>query len=110
MLKKKTMSDKLKYEEAIIQGLKTVFDPEIPVNVYDLGLIYKIEVLDSMDVEVEMTLTAPGCPVADYILNEVKEKVEMVPDIKTCTVNLVFEPAWDKDMMSEAAQLELGML
>lgn len=104
------MKDLLKYEEAIIEGLKTVFDPEIPVNVYDLGLIYSIDIKDSMDVEVEMTLTAPGCPMADYIVNEVKEKVEQVDDIKECTVELTFEPAWDKDMMSEEAQLELGML
>lgn len=104
------MGDLLKYEEAIIDGLKTVFDPEIPVNVYDLGLIYEIDIKETMDVEVEMTLTAPGCPMADYIVNEVKEKVEQVEDIKECTVNLVFEPAWDKDMMTEEAQLELGML
>lgn len=104
------MIDTLKYEEAIILSLKTVFDPEIPVNVYDLGLIYEIDIKETMDVEVEMTLTAPGCPMADYIVNEVKEKVEMCTDIKECTVNLVFEPMWDKDMMTEEAQLELGML
>lgn len=104
------MSDLLRYEEAVILALKTVFDPEIPVNVFDLGLIYSVDVKESMEVEIEMTLTAPGCPMADYIVNEVKEKVEMIEDIKKCTVNLVFEPAWDKDMMSEEAQLELGML
>ncbi len=104
------MSDLLRYEEAVILALKTVFDPEIPVNVYDLGLIYGVDVKESMDVEIEMTLTAPGCPMADYLVNEVKEKVEMISDIKSCTVNLVFEPAWTKDMMSEEALLELGML
>lgn len=104
------MKDLTKYNEGIIDALKTVFDPEIPVNVYDLGLIYEIDIKDSMDVEVEMTLTAPGCPMADYIVNEVKEKTESVEGIKECTVNLVFEPAWDKDMMTEEAQLELGML
>lgn len=102
--------DRLKYEEAIIAALRTVYDPEIPVNVYDLGLIYKIDVKDSMDVDVEMTLTAPGCPMADYIVNEVKEKVEQCEDIKECVVNLVFEPEWDKDMMTDEAKLELGML
>lgn len=104
------MADILKYEEAIIANLRTVFDPEIPVNVYDLGLIYEIEIKENMDVRVEMTLTAPGCPMADYIVNEVKEKVEMTEDIKECEVDLVFEPAWDKDMMTEEAKLELGML
>lgn len=104
------MTDTLKHEEAIIEALRTVFDPEIPVNVYDLGLIYEIDVKDSMDVDIEMTLTAPGCPMADYIVGEVKEKAESCEDIKECTVNLVFEPAWDKDMMTEEAKLELGML
>lgn len=104
------MSDLLRYEEAVVQSLKTVFDPEIPVNVYDLGLIYSIDVKETLDVEIEMTLTAPGCPMADYIINEVKEKVEMVKDIKICTVNLVFEPIWNKDMMTDEAKLELGML
>lgn len=104
------MEDILKYEEAVIANLRTVFDPEIPVNVYDLGLIYEIEVKDDMNVRVEMTLTAPGCPMADYIVAEVKEKVELVEEIKECEVDLVFEPAWDKDMMTEEAQLELGML
>lgn len=104
------MKDVIKYEEAIIEALRTVYDPEIPVNVYDLGLIYTIDVKDTMAVDLEMTLTAPGCPMADYIVNEVKEKVEMVEGISECHVNLVFEPAWDKDMMTEEAQLELGML
>lgn len=104
------MEDKLKYEEAIIQALRTVFDPEIPVNVYDLGLIYSIDIKDDMDVAIEMTLTAPGCPMADYIVGEVKEKTEMIPAVNTCTVELTFEPAWDKDMMTEEAKLELGML
>ena len=104
------MEDKLKYEEAIIQALRTVFDPEIPVNVYDLGLIYSIDIKDNMDVTIEMTLTAPGCPMADYIVGEVKEKTEMIPAIGTCTVELTFEPAWDKDMMTDEAKLELGML
>lgn len=104
------MKNKIEHEEAVIQALRTVFDPEIPVNVYDLGLIYSIDVKDSLDVTIEMTLTAPGCPMADYILGEVKEKTEMIPAIKTCTVELTFEPTWDKDMMTEEAKLELGML
>lgn len=104
------MEDKLKLEEAVIAALRTVFDPEIPVNVYDLGLIYSIDIKDNMDVSIEMTLTAPGCPMADYILGEVKEKTELVPEIQTCTVDLTFEPEWNKDMMTEEALLELGML
>ncbi len=104
------MVDKKRLEENIIENLRTVYDPEIPVNVYDLGLIYELKISDEMDAEIVMTLTAPGCPMADYIVNEVKEKVEMVVDIKECTVNLVFEPIWDKDMMTEEAKLELGML
>ncbi|MDR1653499.1 MAG: SUF system Fe-S cluster assembly protein [Prevotellaceae bacterium] len=97
-------------EERIVQMLKTVYDPEIPVNVYDLGLIYKVDLHDNGDVDIDMTLTAPNCPVADYIVEDVKMKVEAVEGIKNVTVNLVFDPAWDKEMMSEDAKLELGFL
>jgi len=90
--------------------LKTVFDPEIPVNVYDLGLIYKIEVEENGIVLIDMTLTAPNCPAADFIMEDVRQKVESVQGVNTATVNLVFEPEWDKDMMSEEAKLELGFL
>ena len=100
----------LQTEEAIVKVLKTVYDPEIPVNVYDLGLIYKIDVDDEKNVQIDMTLTAPGCPLADFIMEDVRMKVEAVEGIKRVTINLVFEPEWNKDMMSEEAQLELGLL
>lgn len=100
----------LELEEKIVESLKTIYDPEIPVNIYDLGLIYKVEVQEANQVEVEMTLTAPGCPAADYILEEVHNKVGEVDGVQGVVVNLVFDPAWDKEMMSEEAKLELGML
>jgi len=103
-------ADKFAIEERIIEMLKTVFDPEIPVNVYDLGLIYKIEVEENGIVLIDMTLTAPNCPAADFIMVDVRQKVESVEGVNTANVNLVFEPEWDKDMMSEEAKLELGFL
>jgi len=101
---------KFEIEEKIVAMLKTVFDPEIPVNVYDLGLIYKIDVSDSGVVNIDMTLTAPNCPAADFIMEDVRQKVESVDGVSAATINLVFEPEWDKDMMSEEAKLELGFL
>ncbi|MCK9311658.1 MAG: iron-sulfur cluster assembly protein [Bacteroidales bacterium] len=100
----------LQTEESIVRMLKTVYDPEIPINVYDLGMIYKIEVTEGGDVFLEMTLTAPNCPAADFIMEDVRMKVESVEGIKNVTINLVFDPAWDKDMMTEEAKLELGFL
>jgi FeS assembly SUF system protein len=100
----------LTIEEAIVRMLKTVYDPEIPVNIYDLGMIYKIEVPTEGEVFLEMTFTAPNCPAADFILEDVRMKVESVEGVKNLTINLVFDPAWDKDMMSEEAKLELGFL
>ena len=100
----------LKTEEDIVKVLKTVYDPEIPVNVYDLGLIYKIEVDDEKNIQIVMTLTAPGCPLAAYIIEDVRMKVESVDGVKSVTVNLVFEPEWNRYMMSEEAQLELEFL
>lgn len=97
-------------EEKIVAMLKTVYDPEIPVNVYDLGLIYKIDVADSGDVTIDMTLTAPNCPAADFIMEDVRQKIESIEGVGNATVNLVFEPEWDKDMMTEEAKLELGFL
>lgn len=97
-------------EQKIVEVLKTVFDPEIPVNVYDLGLIYKIDVSETGNTIVDMTLTAPNCPAADFIMEDVRMKVESVKGVASTTVNLVFEPEWDKDMMSEEAKLELGFL
>lgn len=89
--------------------LKTVFDPEIPVNVYDLGLIYRID-LNGSDLEVDMTLTAPNCPAADFIAEDVKEKLSSIDGIDNVKINLVFEPEWSQDMISEEGKLELGLL
>lgn len=89
--------------------LRTVYDPEIPVNIYDLGLIYNIEENDGI-VKIEMTLTAPNCPAADFIIEDVRMKVESIENVKNVDIQLVFEPEWDKDMMSEEAKLELGLL
>lgn len=101
---------KQKIEENIVKMLKTVYDPEIPVDVYELGLIYGINVLDSGDVIIEMTLTAPNCPAADFMVEDVRIKVESVEGVKSVDVNIVFEPEWNQDMMSEEAKLELGFL
>ena len=101
---------KLKIEERIIDMLKTVYDPEIPVNVYDLGLIYKIDLQDDGELTIDMTLTAPNCPAAEFIMEDVRQKVESVDGVKAAQVNLVFEPEWDKDMMTEEPKLELGFL
>lgn len=101
---------KFDIEQRIVTMLKTVFDPEIPVDVYDLGLIYKIDVSDKNEVTIDMTLTAPNCPAADFILEDVRMKVDSIEGVASTTINLVFEPQWDKDMMSEEAKLELGFL
>ena len=103
-----TQEEKTLLEERIVDVLKTVYDPEIPVNIYDLGMIYKIDVQEDSSVELDMTFTAPNCPAADYILEDVRTKVESVEGVKSSTVNLVFEPAWDQSMMSEEARVELG--
>lgn len=104
------MPTQYEIEEKIVAMLKTVYDPEIPVDVYNLGLIYKIDVTDEGDVTVDMTLTAPNCPAAEFIMEDVRQKLESIDGVKSATVNLVFEPEWDKDMMSEEAKLELGFL
>lgn len=104
------MMTKIELEEKIIKMLKTVYDPEIPVDIYELGLIYKIDVTDDFYVNIDMTLTAPNCPAADFIVEDVRQKVESIEGVKGASVNLVFEPEWDKDMMSEEAKLELGFL
>ena len=105
-----TEDEKLALQERIIEALKTVYDPEIPVNIYDLGLIYRIELMDDGRAEVDMTLTAPNCPAADFLVEDVKQKVGSVDGINEVNVNIVFEPEWNKDMMSEEAKLELGFL
>ena len=104
------MNEFLEKEEQIVRMLKTVFDPEIPVNIYDLGLIYKIDLNDEGYLSIDMTLTAPNCPAVDFIVEDVRMKVGGVEGIKNVEVNIVYEPAWDKSMMSEEAQLELGFL
>ena len=97
--------------DKVVDLLKTVYDPEIPVNVYDLGLIYRIELSDEGDaLSVDMTLTAPNCPAADFIMEDVRQKLETIDELSRVDVNLVFEPEWDKDMMSDEAKLELGFL
>lgn len=103
-------SDKLALEEKIVKMLKTVFDPEIPVNVYDLGLIYNVDITDCSQVKIDMTLTAPNCPAADFIIEDIRIKVESIEGVKGVDINLVFEPEWHQDMMTEEAKLELGFL
>jgi len=97
-------------EAEIVKTLKTIYDPEIPVDIYDLGLIYAIDVDDDNNVEIKMTLTAPNCPMADQLLNEVHEKINAIKAVKEAKINLVFDPPWDKSMMSEEAMLDLGLL
>ncbi len=102
--------DLMKLEETILTVLKTVYDPEIPVNIYDLGLIYSVDIDDEANVVIDMTLTAPNCPVADSLVQEVQDKISFIQGVKSAKVNLVFDPPWDKEMMSEEAKLELGYL
>lgn len=100
----------IELNERVIELLRTVYDPEIPVNIYDLGLIYRVEINDEADwLQVDMTLTAPNCPAADFIVEDVRQKLESIENFKHVDVNLVFEPEWTKEMMSEEAKLELGL-
>lgn len=103
-------TEKLALEEKIVKILKTVYDPEIPVNVYDLGLIYGIDIDDNARVKIDMTLTAPNCPAADFILEDIRMKTDGIDGVGSVDINLVFEPEWSQDMMSEEAKLELGFL
>lgn len=102
--------EKYDIEVKTVEMLKTVFDPEIPVNVYDLGLIYKIDVTDNFIVNIDMTLTAPSCPAADFIMEDIHQKVSSIEGVKEVNIELVYEPEWTKDMMSEEAKLDLGFL
>lgn len=105
------MNDTLQIQERVIEVLRTVYDPEIPVNIYDLGLIYRVELNDdATELSVDMTLTAPSCPAADFILEDVRQKLETISVLTKVDVQLVFEPEWNKDMMSEEAKVELGLL
>ena len=94
---------------AVISALKEVYDPEIPVNIYDLGLVYELTISKSREVSILMTFTAPNCPMADQVLQEVKEGVESVPGVTKCDIALTFEPQWDRSMLSEEARVELGL-
>ena len=105
-----TPEEKLRIEERIIEVLKTVYDPEIPVDVYNLGLIYRIDLHDDGSLDVDMTLTAPNCPAADFSVEDVRLKLSGISEVGEVNVNLVFEPEWDKEMMSEEAKLDLGFM
>lgn len=100
----------IELENKIVDVLKTIYDPEIPVDVYELGLIYEVKIDKEANVEIDMTLTSPNCPVAETMPKEVEDKVAAVDGVKSAKVNIVFDPPWDKDMMSEEAKLELGFL
>ncbi len=100
----------LQLESEIASVLKTIYDPEIPVNIFDLGLIYEINIDDQFNVEIVMTMTAPNCPMADDLVQEVHEKIKAIEGVNQVQVKLTFEPQWTKDMMSEEALLELGLL
>jgi FeS assembly SUF system protein len=103
-------ADQKGLEEKVIAALQTVYDPEIPLNIYDLGLIYRLTIAPSNAVKVEMTLTAPGCPVAGDIVAAVKQRVEAIPEVPRAEVELVWDPPWTRERLSEAARLELGMM
>jgi FeS assembly SUF system protein len=100
----------LQLEDAIINTLKNIYDPEIPVNIYDLGLIYEIDVDDENNVKVRMTLTTPNCPVADSLIAEVQHEVEAVQGVKSVNLKLTFDPPWDESNLTDEAKLELGLL
>lgn len=100
----------LQLEEKVVEMLRTVYDPEVPVDIYSLGLVYKIDLNDDGDLSLDMTMTAPNCPAADFIIDDARIKLESIEGIKSVVINLVFEPEWNKDMMTEEAKLELGFL
>lgn len=103
-----TIEEKIHIETRIVDALKTVYDPEIPVDIYNLGLIYKVDLQEDGTLDIDMTLTAPGCPAADFIMEDVRQRVSNIEGVESANVNLVFEPEWDKSMMSEEARVELG--
>jgi len=105
-----TAEERLKTEEKIVEMLKMVYDPEIPVDIYSLGLVYKIDLSDDGNLVIDMTMTAPNCPMADFIVDDARYKLESIDGLKSVTINVVFEPEWNKDMMTEEAKLELGFL
>ena len=101
--------NKQEFEEKIIQTLKTCYDPEIPVDIFELGLIYEIKIDNDDNVNIKMTLTSPACPVAGSLPGEVEIKIKSIPEVKSVNIELVWNPPWDKDMMSDIAKVELGM-
>ncbi len=105
-----TVINKQELEEKIIQTLKTCYDPEIPVDIFELGLIYEIAIDNNANVKIKMTLTSPACPVAGSLPPEVERKVKAIPEVNDAKIELVWSPPWDKDMMSEVAKLKLGFL
>ncbi|MBO4814920.1 MAG: DUF59 domain-containing protein [Muribaculaceae bacterium] len=105
-----TVETRNQIEENIVTMLKTVFDPEIPVDVYSLGLIYRIDLADDGQVDIDMTLTAPNCPAGDFLFEDIRQKVESVEGVTAVNMKLVFEPEWNINMMTDEAKLELGML
>ncbi|MFM2375219.1 MAG: hypothetical protein RLZZ165_316 [Bacteroidota bacterium] len=97
-------------ENRVLDVLKSIYDPEIPVNIYELGLIYEVAVTPFADVHIRMTLTSPNCPVAGSLPGEIQAKVEIIPEVRHCEVEITFDPPWDQSMMSEEARLEMGMM
>jgi len=100
----------IELENKVVDVLKTIYDPEIPVDVFELGLIYEVKIDADKNVVIEMTLTSPNCPVAESMPKEIEDKVAAIDEVTSCKINIVFDPPWDKDMMSEEAKLELGFL
>lgn len=105
-----TEDERLQLTEKVVTMLKTVYDPEVPVDIYNLGLVYGIDIDDDGNLKIEMTLTAPACPAADFIVEDARIKLESIDGIKNVDIHIVFEPEWTKEMMSEEAKLELGFL
>jgi FeS assembly SUF system protein len=103
-------NDTINLGEEVVKVLKTIYDPEIPVDIYELGLIYDVFVNETLDVKILMTLTSPNCPVAETLPREVEDKIKKIDTVKSCEVEITFDPPWSKDLMSEEAKLELGML
>ena len=105
-----TTEERTRIEERIVTMLKTVYDPEIPVDIYNLGLIYVIDLDDDGNLKIDMTLTAPNCPAADFLVDDARIKLESIEGVKSVDIRIVFEPEWTKDMMTEEAKLDLGFL
>ncbi len=103
-------SEIIQLENRVVDMLKTIYDPEIPVDIFELGLIYEVRIDEEKNVAIEMTLTSPNCPVAESLPKEVEDKVASIDEVTSAKVNIVFDPPWDKDMMSEEAKLELGFI